>query len=462
VVKRVAVAVVAVSALVAGGCGAQSSSTATLAGSGGGNTAAGAAGGSATALAGSTRIHYSRVSLQIPAGNRGFGASHTLTLPRGWKAEVWARVADARLEAWTPAGDLLVSEPGEGEIAELVRGARASAPPARHTLVSGLKDPQGMAFDNVGGQEVLYVAESGQLDRYVWRGRSVGPRTVLAAGLPAGGAHPLKNVAVGADHSIYVDIASATNADPPAPSATPRGSVLAYRPSGRRLRVFATGIRNGDGLSIAPDGTVWTAVNERDDIAYPFHHAYGGASDAYGRVMRPYVNDHPPDEVARLTPGRNLGWPFCDPDPDVHPGQPGTALNYGNMRLEADAQTNAGAKHLDCAKLTPIQRGLPAHSAPLGFHFLNGSRLPAPWKGGAVVAVHGSWDRNPPRPPAVLWMPWESAQRTLGNAITLIGGFQNPDGNRWGRSVDAVPGPDGALYVSDDTEGAVYRIVPTR
>jgi glucose/arabinose dehydrogenase len=60
----------------------------------------------------------------------------------------------------------------------------------------------------------------------------------------------------------------------------------------------------------------------------------------------------------------------------------------------------------------------------------------------------------------VLWLPWESSQHTLGAPVTLVSGFQFANGNRWGRTVDAVPGPDGALYVSDDTAGAVYRIVP--
>ncbi len=91
-----------------------------------------------------------------------------------------------------------------------------------------------------------------------------------------------------------------------------------------------------------------------------------------------------------------------------------------------------------------------------------GSRLPAPWSGGAVVAAHGSWDRQPPRPPAVLWLPWQAGVRTLGPAITLLGGFQAPNGSRWGRPVDAVPGPDGALYVSDDHGRRRSRLVPPR
>jgi glucose/arabinose dehydrogenase len=409
---------------------------------------------------------YARVRLSVPAANRqgAFQAPQNLILPRGWKAQVWALVGGARLEAWTPEGNLLVSVPDAGRIVELIPSANRTAPPAQRTVISGIANPQGMAFDHVGGRTVLYVAGSSEIDRFVWAHGAANARTVFAGGLPDGGAHPLKNVVVAANHTVYFDIGSASNANPASRSATPRASVLAYRPDGRRIRVFATGIRNGDGLAFAPDGTLWTAVNMRDDIAYPFHRAYGRVSggDAYGKVMPAYVADHPTDEIARLTAGRNLGWPYCDPDPDVHPGVAGSRKNYRSPRFDADVQTNGGGRALDCARLPRINLGIPAHSAPLGFHFLHGSKLPARWREGAVVAVHGSWDRTPPRPPAVLWMPWQRNGATLGPARTLVGGFQRSDGSRWGRAVDAVPGPDGALYVSDDNAGAIYRVVPAR
>lgn len=411
---------------------------------------------------------FARVAVVIPAANRGgpLTGACTLTLPRGWTAEVWARVPYARLEAWTPAGDLLVSDPNEGNVWELIPHSNRSKPPTERLLLSGLTNPQGLAFDNVGGQEVLYVLESNQLDRYVWTDNRPATRTVLLGHLPDAGpanadVHQLKEVVVAPDHTIYLDIGSASNASIPGPShGLPRASVISLRPNGTGVQVFATGIRNGDGLSFAPDGTLWTAVNERDNLPYPFHRAYGGKADAFGQVIQAYVNEHPPDELVRLTPGRDVGWPYCNPDPDVHPGELGSPQRFANPPFDRDPQTNPTGARLDCAKLTPIERGLPAHSAPLGFDFLNGSRVPAPWTGGAVVAVHGSWDRNPPRQPAVLWLPWDGATRTLGAPVTLISGFQLPNGTRWGRPVDAVPGPDGALYVSDDYASAVYRIVP--
>lgn len=412
-------------------------------------------------------VRFSTVRLSIPSGNAGGALTPGIhvRVPRGWRAEVWARVSGARFEAWSPQGDLLVSDPNDGRVVELVPGRKRSAPPSQHVVLSGLEFPQGLAFARVDGQEVLYVAEIDEIDRYVWSGGRVGARSVIVSGLPdtapAGSDnHDLKELAVGPDGRIYVDIGSPSNASPPAHTTPPRASVVSYTAGGTGMRVIATGVRNGDGLSFAPDGTLWTAVNERDQISYPFHHAYGDVSDAYGQVLQAYVNNHPPDELARLTPGRNLGWPYCDPDPDVSPGVATTALRYANLPFTDDQQTNPSGRALNCARLTRLNRGLPAHSAPLGFHFLEGTKLPAPWTRGAILAVHGSWDRQPPRAPAVLWLPWEAKARTLGAPIIVMSGFQAANGARWGRPVDAVAGPDGALYVSDDQAGAIYRLVP--
>jgi glucose/arabinose dehydrogenase len=452
-------------AAVSAGCAGQSGNGATHRAGGDGpggaqNATAGPAGGRASA-------RFADVPLSFAAGNAGHGltAGLRVQLPIGWRAEVWARVSGARLEAWTPQGDLLVSQPASGQVTELVpRGDRA-VPPAQHVVISGVTAPQGLAFARLAGHEVLYVAAADAVYRYAWDSGRLGAGRAIVAGLPdtapAGSDnHMLKNVVAGPGGRIYVDIGSASNASPPGPTDPPRAAVVSFSANGTGMRVIATGVRNGDGLSFAPDGTLWTAVNERDQISYPFRRGYGGGLDAYGQVLQAYVNNHPPDEVARLTPGRDLGWPYCDPDPDVSPGAPATSLRYADLPFTDDQQTNPGGAKLDCATLSPLDRGLPAHSAPLGFHFLEATGLPARWRHGAVIAVHGSWDRQPPRAPAVLWLPWKATAKTLGAPITLVGGFQDSNGDRWGRPVDAVVGPDGALYVSDDQAGAIYRIVP--
>ena len=439
--------------LAVAGCGGSSGSSGSTGPSGLGSGTPAATGGPSG----------SPVALHLPAGLGGgaFSATRTLALPKGWAASVWARVPDARIEAWTPQGDLLVSQPDEGNISELRPSQHG--PATVRTLLSGLTNPQGLAFATLDGRQVLYVGESDQIDRYPWSARGIsGSRTVVAKDLPdqnplGDDVHRPKDVAVAPDGTIYFNVGSSSNANPDDRTMSQqRAVIMAVSPAGKNLRVVERGVRNGEGLAVAPDGTVWTAVNNRDNISYPSRSAYQGVSDPFGQVIQAYVNEHPADEVVPVTAGRDLGWPYCNPDQDLnHP-----AGSMVNLPFIADAVTNPGGTHLNCGALPRIQVGLPAHSAPIGMSFLAGSKLAAPWSGGAVVAVHGSWDRHPPRPPAVLWMPWNARTRTLGAAVTLVGGFQDAAGDRWGRPADAVAGPDGALYVSDDTAGAIYRLVP--
>lgn len=389
-----------------------------------------------------------------------FDTQRKLSVPSGWAVSVWARPKKARLLAFAPDGRLLVSRPKYGLVTRLTPNRRGR--PTSSTLLSGLRAPHGLAFDG----STLYVAETNRISAYRYAdGKATRRRTVIS-GLPdarspdLGGeySHALKSIAVGPDHALYVSIGSRANVSPDDRTAKPqRASILRVDPRTGTSTVFARGVRNGTGLALDPDGAVWTAVNNRDNIAYPYERDYtgDGRSDK-GKVMTSYVNDHPLEPLAKLTAGRDLGWPYCNPDPDVTPGSPTTAFSYADRGFVRDVQTNEDGSKLDCSTLPKVEQGLGAHSAPLGLSFTSAG-LPS-YGVGALVGVHGSWNRNPPRAPEVAFFGY--ADGGLGNQQTLVKGWQSSSGSRWGRPVMAVQGPDKALYVSDDYSGTVYRLVP--
>jgi glucose/arabinose dehydrogenase len=330
-------------------------------------------------------------------------------------------------------------------------------------LLTGLNRPHGLAFDG----SLLYVAQSDRVDAYTYEaGAATDPRPV-ATGLPdaksvdLGGkyAHALKSVALGEDGAVYVSVGSTGNISVDDLTANPpRASILRVPPGGGPPEPFAVGVRNGTGLAVAPDGAVWTAVNNRDNIQYPFDRPYGDATgSSRGEVIEEYVRDHPVEPLAKLSPGRNLGWPYCNPDADVDPGVRGSKQNRSAVPFTPDVETNPDGRALDCAALPPVEQALGGHSAPLGLSFVDGG-LPGGYARGALVGVHGSWNASPPRAPEVSFFPWHDGE--LGAQQTLVGGFQAADGSRWGRPVAAVTGPDDAVYITDDEAGAVYRLDP--
>jgi glucose/arabinose dehydrogenase len=399
-------------------------------------------------------------------GAAPFDRPRELNAPAGWTVQLWARVPKARLAAWAPDGRLLVSRPGSGDVVALAPGA---GQPTQTTLVAGLTQPHGLAFAG----DTLYVAESDAVAAYPYRDGGLGERRVVVSGLPdakspdlrGAYAHALKSVAVGPDGALYVSVGSTGNISEQDRDASPqRAAILRVPPGGQEsgagaTEVYARGVRNGTGLAVDPDGAVWTAVNNRDNIAYPGDGDFDGdGSGDRDEVLTGYVNDHPLEPLARLTPGRDLGWPYCNPDPDVDPGAPGSALSYTDRPFTRDVQTNPDGAALDCAALPAVEQGMGAHSAPLGLSFATAPGLAAPWGPGALVGVHGSWNRRPPRPPEVSFFPWRDGR--LGAQQTLLDGFQAADGSRWGRPVMALQGPDGAVYVTDDQAGAVYRMAP--
>lgn len=352
------------------------------------------------------------------------------------------------MAVWTPDGKLIVSTGKSGTLDVITPGAGGQGPHVAK-LATGLESPQGLAMTQRNGRDILVVGEDSRITTWTWANGAISDRRVVIDNLPTGG-HGSKMVTVQGDTIVY-NVGSAANRSVGDRTATPvRATIAQIGLDGTGNRTLAVGVRNGEGLSIAPDGTVFSAINEDDNQPYPFRDA-----NRYGGKVRSYINDHPNDQISRITPGTDMGWPLCVPDsrgkPDV--------LNLGYVN---DPEFNSDGSKLDCSRIGTTMLGMPAHSAPVGFVFTRGTTLPSGLTNGAIVTAHGSWNRAPPREPYVAYTPWNDSTKSLGPLRVLVTGFQNVDGSRWGRSVDAVPGPDGSIYVTDDVAGLVYRFSPGR
>ncbi len=400
---------------------------------------------SSPAAAPAAPLRAATVVVEVPdqLTDAPFDEPREAVVPEGWTLSVWARTSRPRLAAWAPDGSLAVSVPSGGQVLKFT--PRGDGPPEESVLLDNLDEPHGLAF---AGSK-LYVAQSDQVDVYDYgTGAATNPQ-IVAGGLPddrspdlrGAYSHVLKSVAVGPDGAVYFSIGSTGNISAQDRTATPpRATIMRVPPGGGPAAPFATGVRNGTGLAVAPDGAIWTANNGRDNVPFP------EPGPSYGQVIPEYVGDNPPEQIAKLTPGRELGWPYCN-----------NAGGPANLPFIRDVQTNPEGDLMDCAALPPVEQSMGAHSAPLGLSFVDGG-LPEPYARGALVGVHGSWNRQPPRAPEVSFYPWRSGG--LGNQQTLVGGFQADDGSRWGRPVAAVLGPDGAVYITDDAADAIYRLAP--
>jgi len=406
-----------------------------------------------------------RVPVQVPPAMRSapFDVARTLVVPPGFAVGVYARVPKARFLAVAPNGDLLVSNPGAGKIV-LVRPGANGGDPVVTDWATGLYRPHDIVFHKLRGQTYVYVAEGDKIARYAYtRGDATGRgRQVVISGLPSASTpelrgaygHELKNIALSGG-KLYVSIASTCNVCVSDTRSDPvRGAIYEYNADGTGRRLYAQGLRNAEGLAFAPGGALWVVVNNRDNVAYPYHRDFDGdGRDDYGRVMQAYVDNHPPEEFTRVRDGGNYGWPFCNPDPETPNG-------VDDMPFLRDVQTNPDGARLDCAAADRISKGIQAHSAPLGLTFLHGTRAPSAFRAGALVALHGSWNRSTKTGYKVVHFAWDAAAGRPGTETEFVTGWATAS-SQWGRPVDAAVAPDGAIYVSDDYSGTIYRVAPS-
>jgi glucose/arabinose dehydrogenase len=406
-----------------------------------------------------------KVNVPTSLASGPFGRDRFLQVPRGFQIRVISRIGEARFLAATPEGNLLVSQPSKGRI------WRVSLAPSETTAVvaSDLRRPHGMAFVTIQGKTYLYVSESNQISRFLYdsAAQTLTAKEVIIPNLPDNSSpelrgnygHDLKNLAIGPDGHLYVDIASSSNADPRDTTSDPiRCAIYRYDLEGGNRTLFAKGIRNAEGLAFVPGtNALWAVVNGRDDLRFPFHRSWQGrGSDDYGKRIQSYVDNHPPDLLIHVKLGADYGWPFAEPDPD-------TSSGLDNMPLDPDFDNNPGWSKYPESSFTRSDKGIQAHSAPLGMAFLQETKLPEWLRNSAAVAYHGSWDRSRKTGYKIVIFPWTSQGRP-GNQTELVTGWlDDRTQDFWGRPVDVKPATDGkSLFISDDKASAVYQLSAIR
>jgi len=336
-----------------------------------------------------------------------------IRVPEGFAVSVWAKgLPNARFLRFSAAGDLLVSQPRAGRVMLLEADADGDgASDGRRVLLGGLDRPHGLDLH----EGWLYVGETGAVVRVAFdaaaRAVSGEPETVVPD-LPPGGGHWTRTVRIGPDGHLYVSVGSSCNVcieDDPR-----RAAILRYGADGSDEQIFASGLRNAVGFDWRPGtGELYATDNGRDLLG----------------------DDFPPCELNRVVEGGFYGWPFANgdkiPDPDL----------------------GAGRSDEIAASLAPAH-GFRAHNAPLGITFVRGRALPAAYREAAIVALHGSWNRTRKDGYRVVSLHWGAGGIEERD---LVWGFER-DGQVIGRPVDVAEGPDGALYLSDDFAGAIYRL----
>lgn len=407
------------------------------------------------------------VPVRVPARMRTapFDVERRLNVPPGFAIEVYARIPGVRFLHVLPDNNILASIPSAGKVV-LIRPGANGADATVTDWATGLRNPHDIVTTILGRTLNVYVAESHQIIRFPYSLPEgvQGPKTVVVANLPDNSSpelrgrygHQLKNIAI-RDNNLFVSIASPSNADPADVTRTPKGAAIyVYDINGGNGRLYAQGLRNAEGLAlpIGPNADLWVVVNNRDNVAYPFHNDWDGdGSDDYGKVIPSYVDNHPPEAFTRVRDGGNYGWPFCNPNPDTPSG-------LDDMPFDRDVQNNADGSRLDCAQADRVTRGIQAHSAPLGLTFLEGTIFPEPYRQGAVVAYHGSWNRSAPTGYKVVVFPWDAAAVRPGPESDLVTGWTV--GGVWGRPVDMAVDWNGGMLISDDHSGTVYRLYATQ
>ena len=306
----------------------------------------------------------------------------------------------------------------------LLRDANADGiAETRTVFLQGLNSPFGMTL--VGSD--LYVANTDSLVRFPYRTgeTQLNEPGVKVLDLPAGpiNHHWTKNVIASLDGSrLYVTVGSNSNVgENGMENEVNRAAIWEVEPATGRSRIYASGLRNPNGLAWqSQSGALWTTVNERDEIG----------------------SDLVPDYMTSVTDGAFYGWPYS---------------YYGQ---HADTRMKPPRSDLVAKAIAP-DYALGAHTASLGLAFCAGNLFPKRFMGGAFIGQHGSWNRQPRGGYKVIFVPFANGQ-PAGKPEDILTGFVNAQGDALGRPVGVAADRVGALLVADDVGNSVWRVTPAR
>jgi glucose/arabinose dehydrogenase len=368
---------------------------------------------------------YATRSAQLNSKVIGWPQGRTPTAPAGFQVSAYARDFDnPRWMVLLDNGDVLVAEAKTGKNSAnritLLRDADGDGvPELRSTFLAGLNQPFGML--QRGNQ--LYVANTDGVWVYPYDN---GQTKITAKGrkilsLPAGGYnnHWTRNIVASPDGQyLYVTVGSASNnGEYGLENEARRANILRIRPDGSGETIFAAGLRNPNGIAFK-NGRMWTAVNERDELG----------------------DNLVPDYITEVHPDGFYGWPYAYYGANEDP------------RLAGKAPERVKAARVPDFAVGP-------HVAAMDITFYDGTAFPARYQGGALVGLHGSWNRAALSGYKVLFVPF-TGDKPSGQAEDFLSGFV-VDGSTsevYGRPVASLVLKDGSVLVSDDAGDTVWRV----
>jgi glucose/arabinose dehydrogenase len=351
--------------------------------------------------------------------------------PPGFEVTEFAtQLEEPRVIVRAPNGDLFLAESRADRIRVFRDADGDGKPEVNEIFAAGLNRPFGIAFYPVGPDpKFVYVGNTDSVVRLPYKSgdtKASGQSETIIGNIPSGnesvggGGHWTRDLEFSPDgKTLYVSVGSRSNVDDDEREAR-RANILAFDPDGKNERVFAYGIRNPVGLATNPKtGELWTSVNERDLLG----------------------DNLVPDYITHVTEGGFYGWPWYYIGAHQDPRHSGKHPELKNKVIIPDVL-------------------LQSHMASLCLTFYDGDQFPPEYHYDCFASEHGSWNRARRVGYKVIRVPMKDGKAT-GEFEDFLVGFVTKEGNVWGRPVGVAVAKDGALMITDDGSGTVWRVAYT-